>query len=141
MLQNKPRDENGVTIPHDHDEINDNDWLLRGISNQHIINGRVTSGAFKSSTDPYKGMSVDLEKLDGARNYPNERHLGAVKFLTEIPRQKELLVGYDSLTENDAHSQVWRFDENIRNITSSQARHMSKNCEWEIEIEGVNLPG
>lgn len=99
-------DEDGHVIPHDAEDISDSDFLVRGIPQQQIVHGRISSGAFKSASDPYKGLSVDLEKETMANAYPNDKHVGAVKFRVSVPRSQGLLVGREPLETNAAHCNV-----------------------------------
>ncbi len=139
MLNKKPRDNNGITIPHDHEGIANDNSLIRGIARAHIVNARVSSAAFKSSSDPYKGMSVDLRQISDARNYNTGNYVGAVKLFAAIPRERELLVGYDPLPQNDAHGQIWRYDGTVKNISGGQAKFMKRNSKWHVEIKDVAL--
>ncbi len=139
MLSKGTCDKNDVTHPHDHSDINAKDWLIRGITQYHIKDNRISSAAFKSSSDPYKGLSVDLKKLGGDRRYPNEKHIGAVQLQSQVPRQRNLLVGYDPVSGNSSHCQIWRYENGPKNITPSQARHMQYNSKWLVEIENVAL--
>ena len=136
-----PRDSNGLVVPHDHDGILDGDTLIRGIPAVHIQDGRVTSGAFKSSVnnDPYLGMSVDLEKLtNGYVLQP--RYEGAVKFPAIVPRNEELLVGYDPVEGNTAHCGIWRTgDGGPVRMNKGKSRYLQRNCEWYLEVEGISL--
>jgi hypothetical protein len=65
-LKPPPRDEVGVVIPHDHDEISSDDQIIRRISEQFLVKDektggrRISSMAFNPSTGPNGGMSVDL---------------------------------------------------------------------------------
>ena len=68
MLTQKPRDTNNVTMPHNHEDISNDNFVIRGISRLQIKNDRISSGAFKSSSDPYNGMSVDLAQIDDKKD-------------------------------------------------------------------------
>ncbi|MAN45399.1 MAG: hypothetical protein GYB49_15800 [Alphaproteobacteria bacterium] len=129
-------------MPYDDTEIVAEDELIRGIPASQIKNGRVSSGAFKSSSDPYRGMSVDLASLEPEQVYPNEKHLGAVKFVASCPREKNLLVGKDPIATNHAHCNIWRHEDGeAKSISTSQARHMQKSSEWHVSIENVRIHG
>lgn len=141
MLKAKPHDQNGLTIPHDHEEIESKENLIRGITSHHIINQRISKGAFKSSTDPYKGLSADLERLASERSYSSGKYRGAVKFPVAAPRKKDLLVGYDPEENNHAHCQVWRPPENGegKRITAAGEKAICSSSDWHVEIEGVTI--
>lgn len=62
------KDEQGNTLPHDHEALQPNDIVIRRISDKQISdypNGvrRISSLAFKTYYAPYEGMSVDLERF------------------------------------------------------------------------------
>lgn len=136
-----PRNADGVTIPHDHDDIYERDFLIKGVPSHQIKDNRISTALFKSSSDPYKGSSADLEQLAGGRNYSSGKYLGAVKFTASIPREKRLSVGYDPIKdENVAHCQIWRSTATkIKNISGGEANHMRRNSVWHVQIEGVNI--
>ncbi len=67
-LQPPPRDPQGEVLPHDHIGIASDDGIIRRISENQVVadstgQRRVSSKAFKPSSGPNGGMSVDLEKL------------------------------------------------------------------------------
>lgn len=141
----KPRDDNAFTIPHDHEQIEGSELLIRGIPSQQIVNQRISSGAFKSSSDPYKGMSVDLERCSEGIDYTSGKYVGAVKFKVQHPRSKNHWVGYDPILEpekNLAHSQIWRPpDPSPKRISDGVSKLVHRNAEWYTEIEGVEIWG
>ena len=98
------RDANGLAIPHDHPEILGEHLVVRRISSiaaaQSIVdlkNGgrRVSSAIFTASSrdsDPYEGLSVDLdpvaqqEGIDLRKLIEAENFLGAVSIRTDAVR-------------------------------------------------------
>lgn len=68
-LQPPPRDSKGNVTEHDHAGIHEKDGIIRRISEQQIVNDekiggrRLSTMAFRPSTDPTGGMSVDLQNL------------------------------------------------------------------------------
>lgn len=137
-----PRDSEERVVPHNHSEIQNGDFLVRGIPQHQIINGRISSGAFSSSTknDPYYGMSVDLEKLSAGNSYRNDIYACAVKFKAQIPREKEALVGYDPLKNNIAHSGVWRVTpQGSKRLSGSQTKAMHSSAKWHVELPNTKI--
>lgn len=63
-----PRDADGCVKPHDHDQTQDEDIMLRGISEYWIKftsdgKRRISSGAFHPSRDKYGGLSLEAKKV------------------------------------------------------------------------------
>ena len=137
----KPRDESGTTIPHDNEGIGDPEFLIRGITRHSIRNNRVSKSLFKSSSDPYRGLSVDLERISGGINYQSGQFVGAVKFKAEVARGQQLLVGYDPIHGvNLAHSQVWNSpNPQPRSIGASATKRICTESIWHQSIPNVSL--
>ena len=63
-----PFDSNGEIVPHDHDGILPDDGIIRRISEHWVVydqklgHKRISSMAFKASSVPNGGMSVDLQR-------------------------------------------------------------------------------
>jgi hypothetical protein len=144
-LRPPPRDTNGVVVPHDHQDIAEDDGIIRRISDEHIVSAsrpgtrRISSMAFKGSSDAPGGMSVDIESLiiEAGQN-PREfvttlRFMGSVYFKAGFLRSVGLLVGYDPLPENAAHGEVWG------NFSRGVQRHLRAAAIWYVEIDGVSL--
>ena len=149
MIELPPRDETGRVIPHDHSEINNNDEVIRRISEKQIIldkngNCRISSMAYKDAAKK-SGMSVDLKQLieqDGLdpREYvTTPRWIGSVVFKVADLRGREFMVGYDPITPpspdpNPYHGEVWSaFSEN------QAVRRLRGIAEWFVPIPDVNL--
>lgn len=144
-----PRDANGNVIPHDHCEISDDDGVIRRISEQQIVpdlttgRWRVSSLAFQGSSEPDRGMSVDIEKLiadDGLdpREYvTTPRWMGSVWFRTRDLRSEQLKVGFDPIEDvNPYHGQVWG------KFPKSKSRRLLALAIWFVEIPDVSIsPG
>ena len=120
-LSQPPRDDDGRVIPHDHDEIEVQDAVVRGVSEEHVVSDgqggvRVSSAFISGSSldrDPTGGMSVDVSKLlaednvDVQKRFQNDRFIGAVQLPVEQLRNEQQKVGYDPLSENKYHGGVW----------------------------------
>ncbi len=140
-----PRDANGEVIPHDHEDISSEDGVIRRISEQLVIHDpkvgglRISSAAFRASSGPNGGMSVDLEKLileaglDPRAYVNNPRWIGSVRFLAGSLRAEGFRVGYDPLPDNRFHGEVWG------NFTGSKQRRLMKLCTWLVPIPDVVL--
>jgi hypothetical protein len=113
-----PRDLDGNTIPHDHQEIRDEHHVIRHITpfDLHIDQTtgltRVASGAYSESSDLYGGMSVDIEEWmigDGLHSLhycKNPAH-GATRINVGKLRALGFKVGWDPKTDNFHHGAVW----------------------------------
>ena len=120
-----PLDEAGRVIPHDHEGIGD-DWVvirrINPIWLKAVTDGAIglSTAAFAESSEPPRGMSVDILNLIDeaeieAREYvtalPN--HPFAVSFRVGDLRALGLTVGFDPLEEkppypaNPFHGEVW----------------------------------
>lgn len=115
MPQPPERDAAGNTIPHDHAEILDSDFVIRYTTPEELhteANGvcRVRSGAFSESSDG--GMSVVHERWIADANidsmhYAKEKTHGAVRINVGQLRAQGFKVGYDPLPDNPHHCAVW----------------------------------
>ncbi|MDX0517382.1 hypothetical protein GOL81_21235 [Sinorhizobium medicae] len=119
-LAEPPRDAQGSVVPHNHDQILDQDGVLRRISPFHLVEDekaaggkRLSSMAFQPSSGPNGGMSVDLERSvldaggDPRAHVIAPPFVGAVRFVAGQLREEEFLVGYDPLPSNPHHGEVW----------------------------------
>lgn len=144
MPQPPPRNIAGEVQPHDHAEILSQHVVIRRISDKQIVfdgNGqrRISSIAYKPSSRPPGGMSIDIEPFIVAKALNPKEYvttpvwMGSVWFLVETLRADSLLVGYDPLPTNDAHGEVWGAD------TRPQWRKLQRVAAWYVEIPGVGL--
>jgi hypothetical protein len=147
------KDQNGVTIPHDHAEIEGNERLIRRISDQWIVpskNGgkRLSSAALEPSSveqDPYCGLSIDLEALILADNKDPKAHVtnpaqpGSIAFAARNFRDRHFLVGYDPTPANDYHGQVWQDVSPGARFTTGVKRALLREAVWYVEIPGVKV--
>lgn len=146
-LSEPPRDANGVVVPHDHVGIADTDWIIRRISDEHIVadvkvpgGRRVSTLAFQGSTDGNNGMSVDLEcsiveaGLNARDFVTSPRFMGSIWFSAGFLRSESFQVGYDPLPENPHHGEVWG------TFTRGRKNRLLASAKWFVAINGVFLP-
>lgn len=141
-----PLDEGGRVIPHDHAEILD-DWVivrrirrdwLKEVTDGHI---GISTAAFTESSEPPKGMSVDIESLISASDI-NPRELivsaslpFAVKFNVGELRELGLKVGFDPIVAtsqfpaNPFHGEIWGV------FTRGMKNNLRKIAKWYVEPE------
>lgn len=143
-LSPPPNDEHGV-VPHDHQEIADNDRVLRRVSTELTVfdpkigGRRLSSMAFRKSSGPRGGMSVDLECLiveaghDVRQWVTSPRWAGSVVFRVGDLRAERLQVGFDPLPDNPYHGEVWG------EFTKAQQRTLARSCAWFVPIPDVSL--
>jgi hypothetical protein len=142
-LKPPPRDEQGVVVPHDHDEIRSDDDVIRRISEQQLVfdekigGRRISSMAFNPSEGTNGGLSVDLRRqieeagIDVRQYVSDQRWLGSVCFTAGALRENGFLVGYDPLPNNPHHGEIWgRF-------TRSSKKKLHQLCSWFVPIENV----
>jgi len=143
MLTEKPRDAQGATIPHDHEEIKDTDSLIRGITENNIRNNRISKSFFQSSSDPYCGLSADLDSVANDRSYTDGKpYIGAIKFSASTPRESGLLVGYDRIDGNPHHCQIWNFDTTTSvaaGLTTGMQKRVCSGSTWHSEVPDVTI--
>jgi len=142
------KDENGKTLPHDHEAITDDDVLIRRISDKQIANypngvRKVSSMAFKPSSGVNEGMSVDIERFirnderDPCEWVTTPRWYGSLQIRVQPLRRADLLVGYDPiLPDNPYHGQVWGQG---KGFTKAQQNTLRGNSTWFVEIPGVSI--
>ncbi len=151
MLTPPPRDQSGAVEPHDHQEINDNDGIIRRIPRNWIVPGkdggdRLSSMAYKASSGHNGGMSVDLEALiieaglDPKKYVTTPRWVGSIRFTAKSLRDLDFQIGFDPLEEdppdqpaNPFHGEVWG------NFTRGKQKDLSRLAEWYVQLEGVGL--
>jgi hypothetical protein len=143
-----PLDEAGRVVPHDHADIGD-DWIvIRRIHAgwlKESTDGAIglSTASFTESSEPPRGMSVDLLNLieeagvdakDFVTAMPNNPH--AVSFRVGDLRALGLTVGYHPLEEkppfpaNPFHCEVW----GIGNARGPK-NELRKIAKWFVEPE------
>lgn len=144
MPQSPPRDGAGEVTPHDHAEILNHHLVIRRISPKQIVTDaagarRISSIAFKPSSGPNGGMSIDIEPfISDAGHDPREFvttpfWTGSLSFVVGELRALRLLVGYDPLPENRFHGEVWGA------TTRGQWRQLQSMAAWYVPIRNVEL--
>jgi hypothetical protein len=144
-----PRNEDDETIPHDHVEVVIGATLIRRISEAQtiVVDGRkrISTIAYKGSTDPGGSMSVDIlpfileDGYDPREWVTSPRWIGSVQFNCGFLRELNLLVGYDpipppaTLPVNPYHGAVWG------NFTKAVQKQIQHAATWFVEIPEVNL--
>ena len=119
-MRDPPRDADGRVEPHDHDEIHDDDIVLRGVPRHQILptedgGRRISSGAFSRSSaqrDPYRSLSVSAKKIldchETAIDEWADGKYGAVVYVpTARFRENGLCVGWDPTPDDPSHCGVW----------------------------------
>ena len=144
-----PRNDAEITIPHNHDEVVDGATLIRRISEAQtvMIDGRkrISSIAYKGSTDAGGSMSVDIEpfilndELDAREWVTSPKWIGSVEFQCGFLRELNLQVGYDPipppahLPVNPYHGGVWG------NFSRAVRKRMQHAAAWFVQIPDVEL--
>jgi hypothetical protein len=144
-LKPPPHDDNGRVIPHDHEDISNDDWVIRRIPGEQLVfdpkvgGKRISSIAFSPSSGLNGGMSVDLQKqiedagLDAQVFVTTPHWIGSVRFNVGQLRNEEFKVGYDPLKDNLYHGEVWG------SFTTSKKRRLKQLCVWFVQIENVTI--
>ena len=143
-LKPPPLDNNGDVVPHDHEEIEPADGIIRRISANYLTPGpdgkpRISSMAFQGSTGTNGGMSVDIEKsissagLNVRDHVTSPQFMGSVRFTAGELRGEGLLVGFHPVVGNDHHGEVWG------NFTGGKRKALLRMARWFVEIDGVTL--
>jgi hypothetical protein len=144
-LSPPPRDPNdGEVIPHDHDEIANEDDIIRRISDQQIVNvggvRRISSLAFQASSDsPRAGMSIDIKSsieaagLNAATFVTTPKWTGSVVFKAGAARALGFMVGYDPMPDNDHHGEVWGA------FTKRTSKSLQRACQWFVPVSGAQV--
>lgn len=145
------KDEQGMTLPHDHEALQPNDIVIRRISDKQISdypNGvrRISSLAFKTYYGPYEGMSVDLERFiresgqDPRIYVTTPRWYGSLQLNVGRVRDVNLLVGYDPVPENPYHGQIWNKDgKPTKGQQKQQERALRRISAWFVVIPSVEI--
>lgn len=137
-----PLDENNKVIPHDHEEITNEQYIIRRVSHQHVVsdgNGgqKISSMLFKSNSGE---LSIDIKKfiedagLDVKKFVTNPRFIGSVLICVDQIRALGYKVGYDPIQENPYHGEIWG---NLK--SQSNIKTLLKQASWFVAIDGVSL--
>lgn len=137
--------------PYDEALINADDLIIRRIDPvQHIILDqnrncrRISSKAYKPSSGPDAGMSVDIEALIVAAGVVPQafvttpKFTGSVSFAASAIRALGLWVGYEPIPGNPHHGEVWG-NPQANKFTSAQNRALTAGAQWYVQIPNVEL--
>jgi hypothetical protein len=147
-----PRNEDGSVLPHDHLQIEDDHRVIRRISLEQVVtrsDGRKTlsSQCFKPSSDPFEGLSVDIESWLIEDRIPleafllSDRYPGAVVIVVGDARGLTRQVGWDPISaegdqaENQYHGEVW----GITRTSKPNQRAIQRISSWLFPIDGVDV--
>lgn len=146
------RDTSGEVIPHDHTEIAETDTIIRRIDPEnHVVPDenrgcrRLSSKAYKPSSMPNGGMSIDIEKLivQGGHNpqtfVTTPKFTGSVAFTAAAIRSAGLRVGYDPIPGNDCHGEVWGPKDKPNRFSNGQIKSLREAATWYVQIPDVEL--
>lgn len=144
--------------PYDERNIKGDDAIIRRIDpDQHIVLDanlgceRISSKAFRPSSGPQGGMSVDIEKLilddriDPREFVTTPRFRASVSFAAKVARGLGLRVGYDpilgngQIPANPYHGEVWGPDDNPNKFSNGQRNGLHRAVEWYVELPGVEI--
>ena len=140
-----PPHNNNVVIPHDHEEILQEDGIIRRISEEQVVfdekidGRRLSSTAFKPSSGVNSGMSIDLQRqieeagLVAREFITTPRWTGSIIFKAGDLRHEEFQVGYDPNPNNPFHGQVWG------NFSNAKRKRLRGICTWFVPIENVSI--
>lgn len=146
-MPNPDRNGGGRVIPYNDPEIDNNQILIRLISNQQIHENndgsrRVSSGGFSPTSktrDPYRGMSVDLlsyllvNGIDPAdpSYHPEVEVIMSLKVGEVRQAVPKLLIGHDPKPDNPAHCNIWKVS------TTGNKRALLRSANWIRRPENV----
>lgn len=145
-------DDHGDVEPHDHNEISNDNLLIRRINpEQHVVYdnnrgvNRISSAAFKPSSAAKGGMSIDLKHLiENDNKEPSEYvttpiFTGSVEFQASVVRGVGLWVGYDPLDINPYHGEVWASAPRFNRFSDGQVKAIRRNAVWLVELPDVAI--
>ncbi|TIN38842.1 MAG: hypothetical protein E5Y10_25000 [Mesorhizobium sp.] len=139
-----PRDEFGEVTPYNEAQIQPTDGIIRRIPANWIVDDkgrrRLSSMAFKPSSDRYRGKSVDIESLiieqgdDPTVYVTTPRWIGSIRYEAGNLHTAGFCIGWDPLPDNPCHGAVWGTftNDQIRNV-------LPKMASWLVPINGVDI--
>lgn len=146
QLSPPPRDNFNNIEPHDHLEIDNQDFVIRRIPAQWIIedpkiNGkRITSVAFRPSSGNNGGMSIDLPAqitcagIDPKAHVTTPHWIGSLILNVGDIRHLDLMVGFDPIVpDNPFHGEVWG------TFTKSKEKQLKNLSQWFVPIPEVSI--
>lgn len=149
MLSPPPHDANGNALPHDHQDIEPNDTLIRRVNPIHHVvdddNRKCRRLSSKLMKPTGGGMSVDHERSiqedqkDPVEFVRTPVYTGAVAILALHARGVGLRVGYEPVLGNPYHCEVWGADPRPDKFTNAQTKALFAACGWYIPLDGVEI--
>lgn len=144
------KDSSGNTVPHDCTRIPTGSSVVRRISHFHVVDGkngrrRLSSALMQPSTDPYRGLSVDVEVfaqedgVDLTSLIASRGFVGAVAIPVAAFRELNLLVGCDPVPDNQCHGQAWPDASRDGKITGSGKTRLLRRASWFWEIADTDI--
>lgn len=148
-----PKDQDGLTIPHDCPEIQNEHRLIRRISEEWIVSDhkgkkRLSTAALDPSSedyDKYCGLSVDIEHfilnagLDPKKFVTTPKFTGAISFSVDSFRSRSFLVGTDPSKDNPYHGAVWQNETQGAKFTRGKKKELLKEAEWLVPLDDVDI--
>ena len=145
-----PRDANGKVLEHDHDDILDEDGIIRRIDpNNHVVADPKSETGYRISSLLLKqtgGVSVDLmrpmleDNVDCEKFVTTPKYLGSIVLEAKALRSASFKIGYDPVPENDPidlenpyHGLLWG------KVSSQKIKELIRNSSWLVPIDGVTL--
>ena len=145
-LNAPPYDEAGNVEPHDHDGIQLTDGIIRRIPERWVVDDvkaatgrRLSSLAFRPSSGPNGGMSIDLQQqieddgLDAKKFVTTPYWVGSIRFVAAALRAEEFNIGFDPTPENPYHGQVWG------TFSKGKQKTLRQLCDWFVPIPDVSI--
>jgi hypothetical protein len=132
-------------LPHDHEEIGNEDGIIRRIHPHHVVfdpkigGHKISTMALNPSSGPNGGLSVDLQHeieeagIAAEQFVMNPPWIAAIQYKAGQLRDEGLKVGSDPLPENPFHGEVWG------SFTRSKQKKLLQLAKWLVELEGVAL--
>jgi len=137
--------------PYDEEEIDSTGTIIRRINPiQHVVwddnrkSHRISTKAFSPSSGKNGGMSVDIESLiinngcDPKEYVTTPTFTGSVSFFAGDARKLDLVIGYDPISENLFHGEVWGSKRPSR-FSNSQKRRLMAISKWYVKLENIFL--
>jgi hypothetical protein len=137
--------------PYDENGIGAADIIIRRINPaEHVVPdqnrncNRISSKAYSPSSGQNGGMSIDVEALIRKAGLQPQIFVttpvftGSVAFEASSIRSLGLWVGYEPLTLNPYHGEVWGAVRHTK-FTRSQKSGLASSANWYVQIPNVSL--
>lgn len=137
--------------PYDEAQIKAVDAIIRRISlKDHVVwdenrqRHRIASNAYRKSSGPKGGMSVDIEALITATGQDPRVYvttpvfIGSVVFSATDVRSLGLWIGYEPIPDNPHHGEVWATTDK-KHFSDAQKTGLAKAARWYVELPDVDI--